>query len=102
MGRKYEVSESNTTLTIKVIPRARKSKISQVLEDGTIKIRLTAPPIEGKANKALIKLLADIFRIPPSNIEIISGNKGRKKVVLLRGIQEKTAQLMIEREIVKE
>ena len=100
MGRKYEVSESNTTLTIRVIPRAKKSEISQVLDDGTIKIRLTAPPVEGKANQALVKLLADKFRIPSSNIEIISGKKGRNKVVLLEGINEKTAQMMIESEIV--
>ena len=99
MGKKYEVSKADTTITIRVIPRAKKSEISQVLDDGTIKIRLTAPPVEGKANKALVRFLADVFRIAPSNIEIISGVKGRKKVVLIEGINEKTARSLIEEQI---
>jgi uncharacterized protein (TIGR00251 family) len=99
MGKKFKVSKDDTTITIRVIPRAKKSEISQVLDDGTIKIRLTAPPVEGKANKALVRFLADVFRISPSNIEIISGVKGRKKVVLIEGINEKTARSMIEEQI---
>jgi len=96
MGKKNEVSKADTIITIRVIPRAKKSEISQVLDDGTIKIRLTAPPVEGKANKALVRFLADVFGISPQNIEIISGVKGRKKVVLIEGINEKTARSMIE------
>lgn len=99
MGKKYEVSKSDTTITIRVIPRAKKSEISQVLDDGTIKIRLTAPPVEGKANQALVRFLADVFGISPSNIEIISGKKGRKKIVQIEGINEKTARSMIEEQI---
>jgi len=96
MGKKNEVSKADTKITIRVIPRAKKSEISQVLDDGTIKIRLTAPPVEGKANQALVRFLADVFGISSSRIEIISGLKGRKKVVLLEGINEKTARSMIE------
>ena len=96
MAKKHEFSKSDTIITIRVIPRAKKSEISQVLADGTIKIRLTAPPVEGKANQALVRFLADVFDISPSNIEIISGKKGRKKVVLIEGINEKTARSMIE------
>jgi uncharacterized protein (TIGR00251 family) len=99
MGKKYEVSKADTTIIIRVIPRAKKSEISQVLDDGTIKIRLTAPPVEGKANQALVRFLADVFRISPSNIEIISGVKGRNKVVLIEGINEKTARSMIEEHV---
>jgi uncharacterized protein (TIGR00251 family) len=99
MGKKNEVSKADTKITIRVIPRAKKSEISQVLDDGTIKIRLTAPPVEGKANQALVRFLADVFGISSSRIEIISGLKGRKKVVLLEGINEKTARSMIEEQI---
>ncbi len=99
MGKKNEVSKADTIITIRVIPRAKKSEISQVLDDGTIKIRLTAPPVEGKANQALVRFLADVFGISSSRIEIISGLKGRKKVVLLEGINEKTARSLIEEQI---
>jgi len=101
MAKKHEFSKSDTIITIRVIPRAKKSEISQVLADGTIKIRLTAPPVEGKANQALVRFLADVFDISPSNIEIISGKKGRKKVVLIEGINEKTAQAIIDEQMLE-
>ena len=101
MAKKHEFSKSDTIITIRVIPRAKKSEISQVLADGTIKIRLTSPPVEGKANQALVRFLADVFDISPSNIEIISGKKGRKKVVLIEGINEKTAQAIIDEQMLE-
>ena len=97
MAKKYEYSNSDTKITVRVIPRAKKTEISQVLADGTIKVRLTAPPVEGKANHALIDFLADVFDISPSNIEIISGVKGRVKIVRVEGIDEKTAGLIIDK-----
>jgi len=101
MAKKHEFSKSDTIITIRVIPRAKKSEISQMLADGTIKIRLTAPPVEGKANQALVRFLADVFDISPSNIEIISGKKGRKKVVLIEGINAKTAQAIIDEQMLE-
>lgn len=68
-------------IAIRVTPRASKNEIVQVMGDGTIKIRLTAPPVEGKANKALIKFLADIFDVPKSRIEIVAGHTGRDKLI---------------------
>ena len=99
MAKKHEFSKSDTIITVRVIPRAKKSEISKVFDDGTIKIRLTAPPVEGKANQALIKFLAEVFDISPSNIEIISGIKGRKKIVLVEGINEKTARVIIDEQM---
>lgn len=99
MAKKHEVSKSDTIITVRVIPRAKKSEISQVLADGTIKIRLTAPPVEGKANQALIRFLAEVFEISASRIEIISGGKGRKKIILIEGINEKSARVIIDEQI---
>ncbi len=101
MAKKHEFSKSDTIIRIRVIPRAKKSEISQVLADGTIKIRLTAPPVEGKANQALVRFLADVFDISPSNVEIISGVKGRKKIVLIEGINQKTARAIIDEQILE-
>jgi len=66
-------------LTIKVIPRARQNKI--VEENGEYNVYLHAPPVEGKANAALIELLAEHFKVKRSQIKVISGLKSRHKIV---------------------
>jgi uncharacterized protein (TIGR00251 family) len=82
-------------LAIRVTPRARKTEISEILSDGTIKIRLTAPPVDGKANQALVDFLAKILDIHSSNIEIIAGETGRNKLVSILGMDAETAQQRI-------
>lgn len=77
---------NNTKLKIRVTPRAKRNEVYCILEDGTIKVRLTAPPVEGKANKALIKYFSGIFEIPRSRIEILSGLKSRNKLVNIQGM----------------
>ena len=76
----------NTKVKIRVTPRAKCDEVYYILEDGTVKVRLTAPPVEGKANKALIKYFSGIFEIPRSRIEILSGFKSRNKLVTIRGM----------------
>lgn len=81
--RDYRFTDGKTgaALTIRVIPRARRNEIVEILSDLTVKIRLIAPPVEGKANKALIKYLSEVLDIPSSKIEIVAGNTGRDKIV---------------------
>ncbi len=67
------------TLNIKVIPNSKKSSISR--ENNELKIHLTAPAVEGKANKALIEFLANHFKTKKSKIRIIKGEKSRNKVI---------------------
>jgi len=73
-------------LTIKVTPGASRYHISQILEDGTIKVSLVTQPIEGKANEALKKLLSEVLDVPASNIRIIRGEKSRNKLIRIKGI----------------
>lgn len=68
-------------LRVRVIPRAKRNQISERLEDGTLKIKINAPPSEGKANKALIKYLSEVLTIPRSMIRIASGEKSREKMI---------------------
>lgn len=72
-----------TRLKIKVVPNA---KATQIVEQapGFLKIKLQAPAHEGKANQALIKFLSHHFKIPKSNIAIISGTKSREKQINIR------------------
>lgn len=73
-------SWQNNTLLLDVLvqPRARKDEIVG-LHDNRLKIRITAPPADGKANAHLCRYLADIFGIPKSRAEVIAGQSGRVK-----------------------
>ncbi|MFC1637604.1 DUF167 domain-containing protein [Candidatus Margulisiibacteriota bacterium] len=64
---------------VKVIPRAKVNKV--VIENGRLKVHLTAPPVEGKANQALIEVLAGHFGVKKQQIRIVRGQKSRQKVV---------------------
>jgi len=65
--------------SIRVIPRAKQNKV--VAEQDRLKVYLTAPAIEGRANEALIEILADYLKIRKSEIRIIRGEKSRDKVI---------------------
>jgi hypothetical protein len=71
--------------SIKVQPRARKTEIDGKMGDG-FKLRLAAPPVDGKANEACIRFLAARFSVPPSAVRIVSGLTGRIKIVEIDGI----------------
>jgi uncharacterized protein len=75
------------TLTVRIQPRASKNGIVR-MEDGSLKIRLTAPPVDGAANEALVKFLAGIFSIAQSQVEIVSGHTSRAKRVRINGVDE--------------
>jgi len=66
-------------IDIRIIPNAGKNKILK--QDNGLKIYINAPAVEGKANKALINILADYFDLPKSRINIIKGEKSRNKIV---------------------
>lgn len=85
-GRKPGQESNDVVLSIRVIPRARKNEVLDVLDDGRIKIRLSAPPVEGKANNALIKYLASIVGVSEDQIRIIKGHTSQDKLVSIRNI----------------
>jgi len=94
MQRKYRFhnGQSGSALVIRVTPRASRNEIAEILEDGTVRVRLTAPPVEGKANRALIKFLAKVLDVRPSAIEIVAGETGRDKLVAISDMDVETAQ----------
>jgi uncharacterized protein (TIGR00251 family) len=76
-------------IKIKIVPNSSKNDI--ILEEGFIKVKVTAQPIENKANKALIDFLSKNFKLPKSNIEIIKGETSKEKTLLLK-IPDKAKQ----------
>jgi uncharacterized protein (TIGR00251 family) len=76
------------TLAVRAQPGAKKTAITGVYGEGAaaqLKIAVQAPPVEGRANEALIAFLADRFSIPRNRVELISGDASRSKVFLLAG-----------------
>ncbi len=78
-----ERKEAETVIRVKVLPRSSKCAISGKVE-GAYRIKLTAPPVKGKANQALIGFLAKKTGLPKRNIEIISGKQSRNKTVRIK------------------
>ncbi len=73
------------TFRARVVPRASRDKIAG-FHDGAVRIRLTAPPVEGAANEALVALLSSVLRVAKRDIELLSGQTARNKVVSVTGL----------------
>jgi len=84
-----EIQESAeaVVVTVRVQPRASKDEIAGEMA-GALKIRLQAPALEGRANEALVELLAGLLKRPKSAVRILSGERSRIKRVEIRGIHE--------------
>ncbi len=82
-------------ITVRVVPRSGRNEIVEIQEDGTIKIRLKAAPVEGQANKALIEFLSEILDTAKSNIEIVAGQSGRDKLITILDLDSDTVQKKI-------
>jgi uncharacterized protein len=78
--------ENETIIDITVIPRSSRSEIK--IDNGNIKAYLNSPPEDGKANKELIKLISKKLKTAKTNIQIISGEKSRKKRIQIQNIDK--------------
>jgi uncharacterized protein len=87
-------SKKGLTFDIQVIPHASRAEIAGV-QEGAFKVKVTAPPVEGAANEACIKLLAKELRLKKSQMEISSGAKSRKKTVMIKDISKKELETKI-------
>ena len=89
----YHCSEDCITLILHVQPGAKKTAVAGLHGDA-LKIRLAAPPVEGRANEALLRFIADFFKVPLRNVELKQGELSRHKRVEVRGSQIKAESLL--------
>jgi uncharacterized protein len=82
---KFTTTDSGVTFSVRVQPRASRSGVSGEV-DGALRIRLAAPPVDGQANEELVIFLARLLDIPRRQVEIISGQRSKNKVVCVSGI----------------
>jgi uncharacterized protein (TIGR00251 family) len=80
-----EVAEEAATVKVHVLPRASREEVAGLAGDA-VRIRLTAPPLENRANEALVRFLAVALGVSRPCVEIIAGRRGRRKVVRVAGI----------------
>jgi uncharacterized protein len=73
-----------TLISVFVQPGSSRNKVEGII-DGTVKIKVTAPPIEGKANDACLKLLAKEIGIPKSSLYIVAGERSKRKTIAVKG-----------------
>jgi len=96
---------SGVSLAVRAQPGAKKTAITGIYGEGAtaeLKIAVQAPPLEGRANQALIAFLAQTFDLPKSAVKVISGEQSRSKVFLLGGITMARAKTVLARRNVGE
>lgn len=91
----FKESAAGVSFAVRVQARARRTALAGVL-DGAIKIALAAPPVDGKANEALIRFLAELLGVSRSAVEIVSGDTSRNKVVRISGVSIEQLQQRLE------
>ena len=84
-------SPTSVTFAIKVQPRARKNAITGTLGDA-LKVSLTAPPVDGKANQACIDFFAKLLKVPRSSVTIAAGQTSRNKMIRVAGLSAKEVE----------
>ncbi|MGR6835647.1 DUF167 domain-containing protein [Syntrophomonas erecta] len=87
-------TEEGTRIEVRVQPRSSRTQVAGEI-DGALKIKLTAPPVEGEANQALVDFLARLFKLPKRDILIVKGETSRTKLVEIRGVDPDTVQAII-------
>lgn len=80
----YSEKDRGLTFAVRIIARASRSEIAGEY-NGALRIRIAAPPVEGAANRELIRLLAKTFKLPQNAINIVSGAGSKNKIVRIQG-----------------
>lgn len=101
MEKKFSLShgKSGAVISVRVSTRSPRAELAGIMDDGTIKVRLTSAPVDGKANEELFGLLAKLLGIPKTNLEIISGQTSKTKLIAIYGIDSDSVNRIINRVI---
>lgn len=84
-------SPEGVTFAVKVVPRGKRDEIAGV-EGDALKVRLNAPPVEGKANEALVRFIAERLKAPRTDVEIVRGQTARHKLIRVRNLDARTVK----------
>jgi len=82
-------------LAVRVTPRASRNEIVEMLDDGTIKVRIASSPSDQEANETLIGFLSEVLGVPRSRLDIVAGVTGRDKLIAIIDMDAETAHQRI-------
>jgi uncharacterized protein (TIGR00251 family) len=77
-------TDSGVIFSIRVVPRASRSELAE-LQDTAVKLRIMAPPVDGKANEECIRTVAEFFEVKKRQVTIVSGHTSRTKIIAVAG-----------------
>ena len=90
----YSIRDGQLVFRVQVVPRASRSEVVGE-HDGSLRVRVAAPPVDGAANEELIRVLGQTFKVSRSAVRILSGQNGRIKQVSIEGIPESLAGVIL-------
>jgi uncharacterized protein (TIGR00251 family) len=94
---RYSQHDRYLTFAVSVVPRASRSEVGGD-HNGALRVRLSAPPVDGAANRELVRVLAKSFQVPQNAVEIVSGANSKNKIVRLHGADpRRLEQLMVKK-----
>lgn len=89
------VAKGRLKIEVRVTPRASRDEIVG-FRDRVLAVRVTAPPVEDAANRAVVKLIAGRLGIAPSRVTIVRGGRGRRKLLAIEGVERATLERLME------
>src|SRR6266508_1810979 len=92
---KFHDGKKGASLAVRVTTRASRNEIVELLDDGTIKVRIAAPPSDNEANETLIDFLAEVLGVSKSRLDIVAGVTGRDKLISVVDMDAETAHQLI-------
>jgi uncharacterized protein (TIGR00251 family) len=87
-------TEHGIVLQVHVVPRSAKCEVAGIQGDA-LKLKITAPPVEGQANAECIRFLSDILGIKKKQVRILGGHKSKRKTVAIEGVGRKDIEALI-------
>jgi len=91
----YKIDKKKIFLKVYINPKAKKNEIVGIF-NGYLKIKISSPPVEGKANKTLLQFLSKLFNIPKSKIKIAKGEKSKEKIIEIENFTEEISEKLKE------
>ena len=88
---RYTERDRVLTFTVRVVPRASRTEIAGE-HDGALRVKLAASPVDGAANRQLVRLLAKTFKLPQNAVEIVAGSTSKQKTVRIDGAAAATLE----------